>query len=49
MAAEAVADRSGSGLTNATTVQAVVLDTELHVWLDGGQWKRIVKEGNGYG
>ena len=36
MAAEAVADRSGSGLTNATPVEAVVLDTEVHVWLDGG-------------
>jgi hypothetical protein len=45
MAAEAVADRSGSGLTNATILQAVVLDTELHVWLDGGQWKRIMIEG----
>ncbi len=30
MAAEAVADRSGSGLTNATNDQAVVLDTGLH-------------------
>ena len=47
MAAEALADRSGSGLTNATIVQAVVLDTEMHVWLDGGQWKRIMIEGNG--
>ena len=36
MAAEAVADRSGSGLTNATKVQAVVLDTDLHAWPDGG-------------
>ena len=49
MAAEAVADRSGSGLTDATTLQAVVLDTELHVWLGGGLWKRIMSEGNGYG
>ena len=44
MAAEAVADRSGSGLTNATKVQAVVLDTELQVWLDGGPWTRIMRE-----
>jgi hypothetical protein len=28
MAAEAVADRSGSDLTNGTILQAVVLDTE---------------------
>ncbi len=35
MTAEAVADRSGSGLTNATIEQTVVLDTELHVWLEG--------------
>ncbi len=49
MAAEAVADRSGSSLTNATTLQAVVLDTELHVLLDGRPWKRIMIEGNDYG
>jgi len=48
MAAEAVADRSGSGLTNATRTQAVVLDTELHVWLDGGPWKRIMRERNSH-
>jgi hypothetical protein len=40
MAAEAFADRSGSGLTNATKVQAVVLDTDLHVWPDGGPYGR---------
>ena len=36
MAAKAVANRSGSGLANVTFSQAVVLDTELHVWLDDG-------------
>ncbi len=44
MAAEAVTDRLGSGLTNVTRDQAVVLDTELHVWLDRGPWKRIMRE-----
>ncbi len=56
MAAEAVADRLDSGLTNVTIAQAVVLDTEFQagslcdVWLDGGTWKKIKKEqgeGNG--
>jgi hypothetical protein len=42
MAAKAVANQSGSKLTNATIKQAVVLDTELHVWLDGGEWRRIM-------
>ncbi len=36
MAAEAVSDRSGSGLTNATTLQAVALETELHG--ESGWW-----------
>ncbi len=36
MAAEAVADRSGSSLTYVTVVKAVALDTELHARLDGG-------------
>jgi hypothetical protein len=31
MAAEAIADQSGSGFTNATTSQAVMLEKELHV------------------
>ncbi len=44
MAAEAVADRSGSGLTNATKVQAVVLDTELHVWMAENGKESSVRE-----
>ncbi len=48
MVAEAVANQSGSGLTDVTIEQAVVLDMELYAWLDGGPWKRIMRERNSY-
>ncbi len=37
MAAETVADQSGSGLTNVTRVQAVVLDVSVNC--NGGEGK----------